>query len=129
MDDIQWHGLAGRARGMARQLAERCELKNFDGNVLELAISENDQHLLAKPYQDKLRAALEEELKTKIRIHYSLDGALNDTPAGRSAREKQADLDAAVETVSREPVVRKLMESCDARLISATLKPSNRSTT
>lgn len=126
LDDARWHGLAERTKGMARQLAERCELKSFDGSVLELAVSENDKHLLAKPYQDKLRAALEDELKTNIRVNYSVSGGVANTPAERNTRAKHENHNAAMETVAREPVVRKLMESCDARLVSATLKPKER---
>ncbi|HET6757591.1 MAG TPA: DNA polymerase III subunit gamma/tau [Burkholderiales bacterium] len=129
LNPVEWHELSGKMRGLAKQLAQACELKSFDGHVLELAISEKDKHLLGKPNQDKLRAALEEELKARIRVNYVLSGSLENTPVERAAREKQADLDAAIELVSREPLVRKLMESCDARLVSATLKSTNRSTT
>ena len=121
MSAARWHEIAANVKGMARQLAERCELKAFDGNTLELVISAKDQHLV-KPYQDKLRAALEEELKQKIRVNYSVSDSLADTPAERTAREKQAKRDAAMEAVSREPLVKKLMEACDARVVSATLK-------
>jgi DNA polymerase-3 subunit gamma/tau len=126
MDALRWQELSGKMKGMAKQLAERCELKSFDGKLLELVISEKDQHLLGKAYQDKLRAALEEELMSPVRVNYSVTGLLENTPAERAVREKQANLDAAIETVSREPLVRKLMESCDARLVSATLKSKER---
>lgn len=122
LNPAEWHELSGKMRGLPKQLAQACELKSFDGHVLELAILEKDKHLLGKPNQDKLRAALEEELKARIRVNYVLSGSLENTPVERAAREKQADLDAAIELVSREPLVRKLMESCDARLVSATLK-------
>ncbi len=121
MTAARWHELSASVKGMARQLAERCELKGFDGDTLELVISAKDQHLV-KPYQEKLRAALEDELKRKIRVNYSVSGSLENTPAERSAREKQAKRDAAMEAVSQEPLVKKLMEACDARVVSATLK-------
>ena len=121
MDSKRWHELAGRVRGMARQLAERSELKSFDGHTLELVISGKDQHLV-KPYRDKLKSALEEELNGRIRVNYSVSGGLENTPAERSSREKQTQLDAAIKTVSREPLVKKLMEACDAKLLSVTLK-------
>ncbi len=122
-----WPALSGKMKGMAKQLAERCEMKSFNGDVFALAISEKDKHLLGKPHQDKLRAALEEELKTKIRVNYSLTGDLANTPLQLATREKQTNMDAAIDSVSREPLVKKLIESCDARLVSATLK--SRSTT
>jgi len=49
--------------GMARMLADQCELKSFDGSAMCLGLAETHKHLLDKIYQEKLEAALRQKLR------------------------------------------------------------------
>ncbi len=54
--------------GVARQLAQRSALVGYANGVIELSIAASFRHLAEAPYQEKLRAALEEFLGRKLRL-------------------------------------------------------------
>ena len=95
-----------------------------DATRVELRIAQAHQHLLEKPYQERLKAALEE--------HFGDDAAARHQPsptrpAARprpsrtaSASSKQAQAVAAIE---QDPFVRELVENFDARVVESTIKP------
>src|SRR5215813_3786345 len=57
--EIDWHDLLPRLKlgGMARMLAQHCELAAHDANRMELRVPEAHRHLLEKSYRDKLQSA------------------------------------------------------------------------
>ncbi|MEX0958491.1 MAG: DNA polymerase III subunit gamma/tau [Burkholderiales bacterium] len=119
-----WRELIAQLKlgGMARMLAEHCELLSFDENRLELAVPEAHRHLVEKAYTDKLRAALEERLDMKLRVRITVGGSGN-TPVAIEDREKQESLERAVAAIDADPFVRDLVENFDARVDDSSIKP------
>jgi DNA polymerase-3 subunit gamma/tau len=119
-----WRTLIGQIKlgGMARMLAEHCELATFEGERLELKLPEAHRHLVEKAYTDKLQAALEERLGRKVRVRITIGGN-GDTPAAQEDRERKEKHERAVESIDTDPFVRELVESFDARVIDSSIKP------
>jgi DNA polymerase-3 subunit gamma/tau len=119
-----WSGIvASLEEGMAKMLAQHCELKSQDGNRLNLAIPREQMHLLSKTYQERLQTALEELYGAKLRVRYEIAGESENTPASRSAQAREAELARARQAVAQDPFVHTLIERCDARVIAESIKP------
>jgi DNA polymerase-3 subunit gamma/tau len=119
-----WRTLVGRIKvgGMARMLADNCEFRGLDGDVIELAVPEAHKHLLEKAYTDKLQAALGEYFGRRLRLRIAAGGSGN-TPAAIASQERQVQLDKAIEAIDTDPFVRELVENFDARVNESTIKP------
>jgi DNA polymerase-3 subunit gamma/tau len=109
--------------GMARMLAQHCELVRSAGNRIELRLPEIHRHLLEKPYRDKLQAALEEHFAQRVALDIALGEATGTSPAALEDRERQARQRLAVEAIDRDPFVRELVEHFDARVIDDSIRP------
>ncbi|OGA44893.1 MAG: DNA polymerase III, subunit gamma and tau [Betaproteobacteria bacterium RIFCSPLOWO2_12_FULL_62_58] len=112
--------------GMARVLAQHCELVSRDETRIELTIAKVHERLLDKPYQDKLKAVLQQRFGAALRITISIgtgDGNGN-SPAELADREKQQRQARAVAAIEQDPFVRELVENFDARIIESTIKPT-----
>jgi DNA polymerase-3 subunit gamma/tau len=119
-----WRALIAQLKlgGMARMLAEHCELASFEGERLELKLPEAHRHLVEKAYTDKLQAALEERLGRKVRLRITIGGN-GDTPAAQEDRERRQKQERAVESIDTDPFVRELVENFDARVVDSSIKP------
>ncbi|KAB2308369.1 DNA polymerase III subunit gamma/tau [Betaproteobacteria bacterium SCN2] len=116
-----------RLGGMARMLADQCELKSFDGSVMLLGLAEMHRHLLDKVYQEKLEAALRNKFGTGLKVSIEVGASGGQSPVAVRARakaEKQAEAVAAIET---DPFIRDLVEQFDARVDPASIQPSGES--
>jgi DNA polymerase-3 subunit gamma/tau len=119
-----WRALIAQLRlgGMARMLAEHCELVGFEGEQLELKLPDAHRHLVEKAYTDKLQSALEERLSRKVKVHIAIGGN-GDTPAAQEDRERQQKQERAIESIDTDPFVRELVDSFDARVVDSSIKP------
>ena len=99
--------------GIARQLAQQSALAGFADGVVELRVAPGSRHLAEKPYQEKLRAALEEYLGQPVRVKV----VVGDT-GGASVQER------AREAISRDEFVRGLVEQFDATIVDSSIKPA-----
>jgi DNA polymerase-3 subunit gamma/tau len=120
-----WHSLVSQLKlgGMAKMLAQHCELKSFDNGLLELCVPQAHRHLMEKPYQDKLRAAVTEHFAEPVRLSISEGSVTGDTPAQIENRDKQEKQSLAVAAIEQDPFVRKLVENFDAKVIESSIKP------
>jgi DNA polymerase-3 subunit gamma/tau len=109
--------------GMARMLAQHCELVRRDDNRIELALSKVHERLLDKPYQDKLKAALQQRFGTGVRVTITVGDGNGNSPAALADRDKQRRQAQAVAEIEQDPFVRELVENFDARIVEATIKP------
>jgi DNA polymerase-3 subunit gamma/tau len=78
-------------------LAQHSELTRHEDHRLALTVPEAHRHLLEKPYQDKLRAALEEHYGHKVRLEFMLGASTGNTPAERNDQERQIRQQRAIE--------------------------------
>jgi DNA polymerase-3 subunit gamma/tau len=99
--------------GIARQLAQQSALAGYADGVVELRIAPGFRDLAQKPYQEKLRAALEQHLGQPVRLKIQVGNT-----GGESAQER------AVESISRDEFVRGLMEQFDATIVDSSIKPT-----
>ena len=120
-----WHSLVSQLKlsGMAKMLAQHCELKSFDNGLLELCVPQEHRHLMEKPYQDKLKAAVTEHFAEPVRLSITEGSVTGDTPAQIENREKQEKQSLAVAAIEQDPFVRKLVENFDAKVIESSIKP------
>jgi len=110
--------------GMARMLADQCELKSFDGGAMCLGLAETHKHLLDKIYQEKLEAALRQKFGAGLKVRFEVGASGGQSPVevrARAKAEKQAEAVAAIET---DPFIRDLVEQFDARVDPASIQPS-----
>jgi DNA polymerase-3 subunit gamma/tau len=119
-----WPELVKRLpEGMAKMLAQHCELKERQGNRFVLAVGKMQGHLLTDTYCGRLQAALQELLGEKIRIEFETAANHTNSPAAQNAREREAKLTQAREAIANDPFVGALIEHCDARVITESIKP------
>jgi DNA polymerase-3 subunit gamma/tau len=107
--------------GMAKELAQHCEVKNVSIHEIEFAIPKASRHLL--DYQDKLKAVLSEHACRPLRLKFSVGEGTGMTPAEQEDREKQEKQLQAIAAIESDPFVRDLVENFDARLIVSSIKP------
>jgi DNA polymerase-3 subunit gamma/tau len=120
-----WTVLVGKLKlsGMAKMLAQHCELKSFADDVMALTVPTEHKHLTEKVYQEKLKVALDEYFGRPIRLVVELGQLTGLTPAQHQQSEKAARQAQAVEAIEQDPFVRELVEQFDARVIESTIRP------
>lgn len=107
--------------GIAKELAQHCEVKNVSAHEIEFAIPKASRHLLG--YQDKLKAVLSDYADRPLRLKFSVGDGTGLTPAEQEDREKQEKQMQAIAAIESDPFVRDLVENFDARLIVSSIKP------
>jgi DNA polymerase-3 subunit gamma/tau len=123
--DQDWPSIVADLKlgGMARMLADQCELKSFDGSAMCLGLAEAHKHLLDKIYQEKLEAALRQKFGAQLKVKFEVGAVSGQSPVevrARAKAEKQAEAVAAIET---DPFIRDLVEQFDARVDPASIQP------
>lgn len=98
--------------GVVKQLAQQCALVSFADDNLVLRITPSARHLSEKAYQDKLCAAVSEQLGRKVRLKLEI----GDT-AGASAQDR------AIASINQDALVRGLVEQFDATIVESSIKP------
>ncbi len=121
--DGDWRRLVDQLKlGLARALAQHCELVNYDGNVFDLRVPEAHKHLLDLNYQEKLRSAMQQHFGHQIRLKFEIGGT-GDTPAAQISREK-AEIQSAAETaIQQDGFVQALVRDFGAQIIPSSIKP------
>jgi DNA polymerase-3 subunit gamma/tau len=117
-----------RLGGMAKMLADHCELVAQTGDSVTLRVGEADKHLLDRAYQDKLIAALRDKYGAALNVSIELGAAVEKTPQQVRTRikdERQAEAVAAIES---DPFVRDLVEQFGGQIDASTIQPLGEST-
>ena len=120
-----WVSLVNQLKiaGMAKMLAQHCELSKMEGDTLFLTLPPEHKHLAEKPYQEKLKTALSEHFGKAMRINIDLGSTTGPTPVQVQKSEKAAQDKRAIESIEQDPFVRDLVEQFDAKVIESTIKP------
>jgi DNA polymerase-3 subunit gamma/tau len=120
-----WHDIltALRISGMARELAQHCELRDLAGARIVLRLSPTHRHLLMKPAQDKLQQALAEHFAKPLQLAIELEEGTGDTPAAAAQRDRRERMDRAIASVEQDGFVREVIEMFDATLVESSIKP------
>ena len=116
---VEQLGLAG----MARMLAQHCELIQREAGRLELRIAQSHQHLLEGPYQERLKAALEQRLGGRLKLVIRLAENATASPAAIADRDREQRQAQAIAAIEKDSFVRELVENFDARIVGSSIKP------
>jgi DNA polymerase-3 subunit gamma/tau len=125
LDDSDWHALAASLplAGMARQLAQHCELAERDADRIVLRLPPAHKHLQGKAQQDKLEAELRNHYRRPLRLVIEVAEAAGVTPAERTRSEKRERQERAVAAIEQDPFVRAAIDLFDASIDESTIKP------
>ncbi len=110
--------------GMARMLAQHCELVERTAERLRLRLPPAHGHLLSGNVQERLRAALAELAgRPGLKLAVELGETRSETPAESQARESAGRRRAAVEAIETDPNVSALCEAFDATVVPDSIEP------
>lgn len=121
--DGNWRGLVDLLKlGLARSLAENCELERFDTHNIYLKLAQSHQHLLDFNYQDKLKAVISQHFDAPVKLHFSIGTGTN-TPAAQIMEEKAEIQSKAVDAIQADPFVQALVKDFQAQIVPSSIKP------
>lgn len=120
-----WRGILAALKlgGMARELAQHCELRGMDSVQIALRLSPTHRHLQMKPAQDKLQQSLSEHFGRPLQLRIELAEVESATPAATAQRDRRELQDRAVAAIEQDGFVREVIEIFDATLIESSIKP------
>jgi DNA polymerase-3 subunit gamma/tau len=123
--DEDWHALVARLplTGMAKQLAQHCELSDRSESTMRLRLSPVHKHLLGKPQQDKLQVELQACLGRPLRLEIDVAEVATETPAERSRNVQRERQDRAIASIEQDSFVRDVVDLFDASIDESTIKP------
>jgi DNA polymerase-3 subunit gamma/tau len=109
--------------GMAKMLADHCELVSQAGDAVTLRVGEAHKHLLDRTYQDKLIAALRDRYGATLAVTIEIGAAAEKTPQQVRSRIRQARQDEAVAAIESDPFVRELVDQFGGQLDATSIQP------
>ena len=123
--DGDWPGLVERLKigGMAKMLAQHCELRSYENDAFDLCVPEEHRHLTDPSFQAKLKASVDDLFGRPMRLNVSVGAVTGMTPAAIQGEERRKRQEEAIAAIEQDPFVRELVETMDARIIESTIKP------
>lgn len=112
--------------GLARALAQNCELLSYDEHSLNLRVASAQKHLISPSYQDKLASAINDYFGRKIRLNIAVASDTHTeivTPAKQNANEKAVIQSGAEAAIMNDDFVKALMNDLGAQIIPNSIKP------
>ena len=117
-----------RLGGMAKMLADHCELVSQAGDAVTLRVGEAHKHLLDRTYQDRLVTALREKYGAALDVSFEIGAAAQKTLQQVRTRIKQARQAEAVAAIESDPFVRELVDQFGGQLDATSIQPLGEST-
>jgi len=120
-----WHQLLPELKlsGMARELAQHCELRLLADGLILLRLAPMHRHLQMKPAQDKLQQALSEHFARPLVLRIEVADTEAATPAATAQRAREVQQERAVAAIEQDGFVRDVIEMFDAQLVETSIKP------
>jgi len=121
----EWHEIVAalQLNGLARELAQHCELRELGETECVLRLAPAHGHLQMKPAPDKLQKALREHFRRSLVLRFELAQTETDTPAATVGRERRERQEQAIASIEQDSFVRDVIEGFDASLVESTIKP------
>ncbi|MDP2793366.1 MAG: DNA polymerase III subunit gamma/tau [Sulfurisoma sp.] len=122
----EWHAIADRLTltGMAKQLAQHCELAELAESQITLRLPPAHKGLLMnKGQQDKLQTELQTHFGRPLKLDIVLGDVQSETPAARTATERRERQEHAIAAIEQDPFVREVVDLFDASIDESTIKP------
>ena len=125
--DTDWNGLIAKLplSGMEQMLAHHSELVAWREGCIELRVPHAQRHLAERPYQERLKNALEQHLGTKIRLEVGIGGDAGNTIAELQDRENKQRKSVATAAINNDPFIQDLIQNFDARVVASSIKPND----
>ncbi len=108
--------------GLARALAQQCELVVYDEDSLTLRVAESQKHLVNSNYQNKLAEAIQQHFGRKIKLQIEV-GSHAYTPAQQNAEEKAELMQNTESAMLQDSFVQNLINDFGATIIKDSIKP------
>ncbi|HEY8857339.1 MAG TPA: DNA polymerase III subunit gamma/tau C-terminal domain-containing protein, partial [Rugosibacter sp.] len=123
-----WHAQVAKlsVTGMAKQLAQHCELMQLTDTAIQLRLSPVHKHLLGTVQQDKLQAELQSHYGRRLRLEIEVAEPASMTPADRSRTVQRERQDRAIAAIEQDPFVREVVDLFDASIDEPTIKSVNK---
>ena len=120
-----WHSVTASLKlgGMARQLAQHCDLAEVGADEITLRLPPAHQHLRGKAHQDRLLAELQRHYGRELKLTIVLAEAAEETPAERSRQVQRQRQERAIAAIEQDGFVREVVEIFDATINEASIKP------
>jgi len=112
-----------RLGGMAKMLADHCELVSQAGDAVTLRVGEAHKHLLDRTYQDKLVASLRDKFGAALNVTFEIGAASEQTPQQVRTRIKEARQRDAVAAIESDPFVRELVDQFGGQIDATSIQP------
>lgn len=109
--------------GLARTLAQNCELRAVTDRECVLRLAPAHGHLQMKPAPDRLQQALSEYFSKPLTLRIELAETELETPAATADREKSERNSQAATSIAQDGFVRDVLDTFDAELIQSSIKP------
>ncbi|MGZ5153188.1 MAG: DNA polymerase III subunit gamma/tau [Burkholderiales bacterium] len=109
--------------GMARMLAQHCELTRREDTRIELMLPKAHERLLEKAYQERLKAALQKRFGEGVQVSITVGDGSGNSPGAIAQRSRERDQARAIADIEQDPFVRELVENFDARVNESSIKP------
>jgi DNA polymerase-3 subunit gamma/tau len=125
LPDGDWHDIVASLNlgGMARMLADHCELVQREPNKMVFALDSAHKHLAEQGFKDKFIAALKSKFGDAMSITIELGDTQGQSPAAIRSREKTRRQNEAVAAIENDPFIRELVEGFDATINEASIQP------
>ncbi len=122
-----WHQVVASLNlgGMARMLADHCELVRREPGKMVFALDPVHKHLVEKAFQDKFIAALKGKFGNDLDVRIELGGTQGLSPVEIRNREKSRRHSEAVAAIESDPFIRELVDEFDATVNEASIKPAD----
>ena len=123
-DSDDWHTQVAKLSltGMAKQLAQHCDLAQLTDATILLRLSPVHKHLLGTVQQDKLQAELQAHYGRKLRLEIEVAEPVSMTPADRSRTAQRERQDRAIAAIEQDQFVREVVDLFDASIDESTIK-------
>jgi DNA polymerase-3 subunit gamma/tau len=109
---------------MAGLLARYGELASFEGNHLQLVLSDAHRMYSEKSYLDKLKAALAPQFGAGFRLSVKVGETQGRSVAAVRGVEAQKRFDSAQAAIESDPFVRDLVEGMGAQVVASSIRPA-----
>ena len=112
--------------GATRELARNAELRGRENGAFDLVVPKAKAYLAERSYQEKLKAALEAHLGSRVSLSVSIGEVAGVTAAAQEASEREARRADADTAVRSDGFVNELVNLFDGRVVESTIRETER---
>jgi len=112
-----------KLRGVLRELAMNCAIREQDGDRWSLVLDPGHQQLLNKERQQRLEKQVCACVQRSIHLEIEIQGGPANTPAQQQQQEAESRQAAAVDAIESDPNVKAIQKAFDATLHTESIRP------